>query len=61
MCYVYDQKEGRVKRAVVPVVRGKLKQTEDMRAYLEELRERYKVKDWDKEVSAKIKLKPAKV
>jgi len=61
MCYVYDQKEGRVKRVVVPVVKGKLKQTEDMRAYLEKLRKRYGGKNWDKEVSAKIKLKPAKV
>jgi len=61
MCYVYDQKEGKVKRFVVPVVKGKLNQTEDMRAYLEKLREKYRGKDWDKEVHAKIKLKPAKV
>ena len=61
MCYVYDPKEGRVKRVVVPVVKGKLKQTEDMRDYLEKLRKRYGRKNWDEEVSAKIKLKPAKI
>lgn len=61
MCYVYDPKEGRVKRVEVPVVKGKLKQTEDMRDYLEKLRKRYGGKNWDEEVSAKIKLKPAKI
>jgi hypothetical protein len=61
MCYVYDPKKGSIKRVATPIVKGKLEQTKQMRAYLEKLRKKYIGKDWDKEVKAKVKLKPAKV
>jgi len=60
MSYIYDEKLKKWKRVAVPVVKGKLEQTPEMKKYLEKLREEYKDVDWDLEIrrTSKIKLKP---
>jgi len=61
MCYIYDTKTGKVKRVAVPVLKTKLKQTKDMKLYLDRIRNLYKNVDWDKIVNEKVNLQKAKV
>ena len=61
MCYTFDPKKRIVKRVAVPIAKSKLPQTDDMKAYLKQLRERYLKKNQNKGVERKIKLKPAEV
>lgn len=60
MSYIYDKKLNKWKRAPIPIVKGKLEQTPEMKKYLEKLRNEYKNVDWDLEIkkASEIKLKP---